>query len=322
MEHNGKAYKLHIGDPAVSAHGGQIRGREIRSDFSVNTNPYGMPPKVKCALSSLEESCETYPSLSYRELRSAVAAYEKRTYLSSAAPMREALSEDHIVVGSGASELIMALAHANREKKVLLQAPAFSGYERAFLTASCDVRYMEQGTDFSIASTVPSKIRESKPDIVMLAQPSNPVGAMCDPALLKEIVSACIETGSLFVSDECFLVFLERAGERSVASQMLADANFVVLRAFTKAFAMPGVRLGYALCSKRDTANALRAQLPEWNVSGIAESLGVIALSEADLIKEQAASIREERKELEAELVKRGCNTVKGEANYIFFSSD
>jgi len=120
-------------------HGGDIYGdRKIRLDFSVNTNPFGMPEAIRAAVIQSAASWEQYPDCMERRMRSGLAEYYNRLESESpdpangpGAPRWEA---DDFLCGNGASDLFYTLAAALKPGKALLTAPAFSEYERASFT--------------------------------------------------------------------------------------------------------------------------------------------------------------------------------------------
>ena len=133
----------HLGNETYSLpggeHGGGMAPDQIRLDFSVNTNPFGMPEGVRKVLSDAAEPGGYYPDITSRLLREKILDHEKNHYQGT-----QSLQISQIVAGNGASELIMALAHAYSKvcsntypktfpkNAVMLQTPLFSGYERAF----------------------------------------------------------------------------------------------------------------------------------------------------------------------------------------------
>ena len=310
-------------------HGGNESSGRILLDFSVNTNPYGMPRSVRKAAVLAVQHGESYPDIACRQLREEICRYE-RSHFSGA----EDLQPQQILTGNGASELIMALAHASAKARVLLQSPLFSGYERAFQAAGADILYTQSGfghamskqtqpgCGYALSEHTPSRILDLRPDIAVLCHPGNPTGAMIPEALLRQITQACICTGTLLAVDECFLPFVRDCRERSSARFLQTGCNLVILRAFTKLYAMPGIRLGYAVWSDQETADRIAGHLPEWNISVQAQEAGLAALREESYVAETTLRIRKERERLREALEAAGLVTVPGEANFIFLYSD
>ena len=297
-------------------HGGYVASDRILLDFSVNTNPYGMPQSVREAVIRAAQLGECYPDITSRRLREEICGYERTHYRG-----EENLLPEQILPGNGASELIMALAHAYPKAHVLLQAPLFSGYERAFRAAGADILYTQTGPGYTLSKHTPNQILDSKPDIAVLCHPGNPTGAMIPDELLRQITQACIRTGTLLAVDECFLPFVDAYRERSSARFLQTGCELVILRAFTKLYAMPGIRLGYAVCSDQETADRISCHLPEWNVSVQAQEAGLAALREESYVTKTTLRIRAERSRLKDALETLGLRTVPGEANFIFLYS-
>ena len=109
-------------------HGGDIYRNQIRLDFSVNTNPLGMPDSVREALHQAVEEAEHYPDIHAQELANAVAEQLR-------------ISEKKLVFGNGASELFHAVLHAVKPSKILIPVPSFYGYEYAAKAADSHIKY-------------------------------------------------------------------------------------------------------------------------------------------------------------------------------------
>jgi len=92
-----------------------------------------------------------------------------------------------------------------------------------------------------------------------------------------------------------------------------------MLRAFTKSHAMAGLRLGYALCGRAETAARLRDCAQPWAVSAPAQAAGLAALEEHEYLERLHALLREQRPFLAAGLARLGCRVVPGEANFLLF---
>ena len=156
-------------------------------------------------------------------------------------------------------------------------------------------------------------------DMVFLCQPNNPTGQVTPPALVERLISRCADCGAVLVVDECFLDFLPDR-DALTAERFLNDApNLVILKAFTKLYAMAGVRLGYALCSDTALLAGMQAAGQPWAVSGLAQAAGLAALQECAYAEEVRALIEAERPRLAAGLRALGLYVIEGRANYLLF---
>lgn len=297
-------------------HGGNIYGNEIEYDFSVNLNPLGPPKSVQDALVAALNHVEEYPDPEYRELRRGLANYWQ-------------LAEEQIVPGNGASELIPGIIRTLSPKTCMVTAPCYSGYETALnaATPSCRIHRipLRAEDDFTLPENTCQEIARVKPNLLILTNPNNPNGKRISANCLREIADACRTEGTVLLMDECFLA-LSGGDEDSLIHCIRSEAlPAVVLRAFTKTFAIPGVRLGYAVCSA-PMAERIQRELPEWNLSVFAQYAGTAALEAAaggtsGYLAASVEMIAREREYLTAELESLGFRVFPSDANYILFQS-
>ena len=290
-----------------TVHGGDVYRNEVRLDFSVNLNPLEMPaPAAEAIMAGLEE-IHQYPDPKQQKLRESIASFE-------------GLSPEHIICGNGASELIMAAVHAVKPKKALVTAPCYAGYAAALMAedAVMEEYPLREENGFALDEGMLERIAADT-DIVFVTDPNNPNGKLISTDLKKEIAGKCAEHGAVLVIDECFLPLTGEWEDRKDISD-----GALHLRAFTKTFAIPGIRLGYMVSRDRELLESIRRHLPEWNVSRIAERTGEAAakvIAETDYIERSVRMIREERAYLAGELAACGIRVYPGEANYLLIRS-
>lgn len=286
-------------------HGGEMYDKNIRLDFSININPFGMPETVKNKIISEIEAYKNYPDDFCRELRNAIA-------------QKENISEDWILCGNGAADMIYRLCYAKRPKKALLLAPTFSEYEKALLQVGCKIDYyqLQEGQNFSIQEDFFSFLKEEL-DIVFLCNPNNPVGNIIPMPILERINDICKENGIFLAIDECFMEFTEK--KNSMIKKIGENPHSCIIKAFTKTYAMAGIRLGYIICSDRNLLHKIKEAGAPWSVSIPAQKAGIAALKEKEYLLKTIAYLKEEREFLEKELKKLGCIVFPSEANYILW---
>ena len=291
--------------PSFSTHGGDIYSRDIQYDFSANINPFGLPEGVKRALVENINRYQAYPDPECRELREAIAA-------------REGVTTDTVVCGNGAADLIYRLVWSLKPHKALLPAPTFSEYERTLLSVNGDIShyFTREQDNFSLSGDFLKAIPGQ--DMVFLCSPNNPVGNCVDSGLLTHIVETCRRCGALLVLDQCFLDFV-RDGARYAVSP---SQNIVILKAFTKIYAMAGLRLGYLLCGDTALAEKVRRCGQCWSVSVPAQAAGVAALRETDYVTRTVELINQERDFLSASLRKFGFHVYPSQANFLLFGCE
>lgn len=288
-------------------HGGDIYRNRVTLDFSVNVNPCGFPDEIRQALLTAVEAGGRYPDMEAEKLKAAVG-----NWLS--------VSPGHLLFGNGASELFMAVFHALRPEETVIPVPAFSGYEYAARAAGSRIRFSaaEGKNGFRPGDEL---FRALTPDVrlLCLANPNNPTGALLEEAYLVSLLEHCRRQRITVLLDECFVEFCE--GNPSMLKNLERFPDLILVRAFTKSFAIPGVRLGYLVCENKALLEKIGRQLPEWNLSCFAQAAGRACARCQDFIEETAARVRNDRKMLEEGLKQLGLRTFPGQANFILLFS-
>lgn len=286
-------------------HGGDVYGHRVEVDFSVNLNPLGMPGSVREALVSAAGDCGVYPEPGNRALGRAIG---------------EALEvpEQCIVCGNGASELLMAVVHALRPRRTVIPVPSFYGYEHAAAAWGGEMVFhplRKQGR-FQYDAGIYEALTPGT-DLLFLANPNNPTGQLAEREYLWQLCTYCRERQIRVVLDECFLELCGEGDRYSFLSCLGEFPNLLVLRAFTKTYAIPGVRLGYLACSDRTVTEGVGAQLPEWNLSVFAQRAGVAALKERAYLAHSRNVVMRERRRLAEGLRSCGVQVFEGDACFL-----
>lgn len=307
-------------------HGGDILSYEKQFqkkplDFSVNVSPLGLPPGVKQAVVEALDGSEEYPDTRCRELREALAAYH-------------GVGPDWILCGNGAADLIDRLGYVLAKEQearlkgndILLTAPTFTEYrfalERAGLSCVAYPLSLENG--FAIQEDFLEWIT---PELtaVFLCEPNNPTGKTTDRDLLIRILEKCRACSVRLIIDECFQDFLDDPDAHTMQTYLKeepANTGLLLLKSFTKTYAMAGIRLGYCLCADKRFLEQMEQAAQPWAVSNLAQAAGMAALKEQDYKVRMHHLVRTERNRMQAELEKAGCRQVQGEANYLLFRHD
>ena len=296
------------------SHGGNAAfesGNENIIDLSANINPLGLPTGVSHAIISEISKLMSYPDNSSRKLRDKIAEFEN-------------VDPEWIFCSNGGSDIIFWLPRAMKAKKVMLMAPTFSDYERSAASYGANIihHFLSVDNDFDIDRGLIDAVRHNQPDLIYICNPNNPTGRLTDINLIRELLDIFKANNSYVAIDECFLDFTDGASNHTSKVFLEDYSNLIILKAFTKLFTMPGVRLGYALCSSKEIIDSLYFHGPDWAVSNLAQSAGIAALEGADaFVKATVEYVSEERNKLENELMLLGYQTFEAKANYIFFRS-
>jgi adenosylcobyric acid synthase len=288
-------------------HGGTIRryaevsGRGMGEilDFSASINPLGPPEWLRDVIAANLRDIVHYPDTSCRSLIEAVAA-------------RYGCQVAEVLPGNGSTEILFLLPRALEAKRALIPVPAYSDYERA--SAASEIPFvnipMPSETGFAPDPTIIGRaLREG--DLVFIGHPVNPSGTTCRAEEIRHL--ARWHPAAVFVIDEAFLDFV-KAGDSLTVNR---PENVVVVLSFTKIFAIPGLRLGFAVAAPA-VVEKLRRLQPCWTVNSLAQAVGERAAADTAFIEETKKFIALRREEL-----RRGLESVRhltvfpGEANYL-----
>ncbi len=289
-------------------HGGDVYRYEHCLDFSANCNPLGTPQSVKQAITDCLDDLGDYPRVGCDPLKEAIAAYEHT-------------QKEYLICGNGAADLIFSLCRAQNPKRALLLAPTFAEYEQALVSVGCEIAryYLEESADFCVKENYLQILQKEKPDIIFLCNPNNPTGITMPQKLLEAILGTCAECGIFMVVDECFLDFIKEPERHSLKRKLAEYPNLFLLKAFTKRYAIPGVRLGYGFCSDRSVLERMEAVTQPWNVSTMAQQAGLAALKENEYVEAGRQLVFGESVWMKEKMARLGLKVYPSEANYIFF---
>ena len=309
----------------MDIHGGEIYDKNIWLDFSVNTNPLGMPEEAAKQLAKSISVCERYPDDACFFLREKLAAHYRAQGYSDITP-------GQILCTAGASEGILAVVRALDIKKrrdnspdrsrlrALLPVPCFSEYERSLISVEADIYFwqMDEQTGFCLTEQILTDLTDDI-DLLILCNPNNPVGNLADRELLQRILSECREKGICVAVDQCFLEFAEEYRRYDLTGCLTEFSNLVIINAFTKTYAFAGLRLGYLMCSDVGFLRECSDQMPCWSVSIPAQTAGEAALDSTEYMEQSRRLIREERIYLKTELEREGFLVLPGTADFLCF---
>lgn len=289
-------------------HGGDIYRHQNVTDFSVNSNPLGPPEAVIEALREGAGQIHHYPDVECEKLREAIGAFEQ-------------VPPEEILCGNGAAELFFAAVFAERPRRGLLTAPAFAEYGRALQAVGAKSEFypLREEDQFQVGEDFLERITP-KTDLVFLCSPNNPTGQPIRRSLIRKVLEKCEACGARLILDECFLDFLEAPKEYEALELKKDHPQMLVVKAFTKTFAMPGVRLGYGISGDREFLGRMRTMLQPWNVSLLAQAGGAAALNNAEAyLAKTRQVVAREREYLRRNLEDLGFQVYGSQANYLFF---
>lgn len=298
-------------EPAEAAHGGRVYeaarlwgiAPEEVIDFSANINPLGPPPGALAAI----ENC-----LGPARLR----AYPDSYAFISALGEKHGVAPDEIVVGAGSAALMFAALRALLPATALVLEPGFDEYFRACAAVKAQVtriRLTEKNNFATDFGALVRLIETRQCDLVILNSPHNPTGR----SYAREDVLALLDVAE--ANDVAVLLdeaFIDYAPQASQLRNAVSKKRVVVLRSLTKFYAIPGLRVGYAVCAA-EMAATIRKQIDAWPVSTIALEAGRAALAAGEYEAETRRLNTQAREEFAAALREIGLFVFPSEANFL-----
>ena len=296
-----------------STHGGNIykKAKELGIsenqilDYSANISPLGIPSHIKKAMVDAIEGTINYPDPDCTALREAIGR-------------QDGVEPDCVTCGNGGADLLYRLAFGLKPKKVLLPVPAFVEYEEAMTAAGARMVYETMDEDFHIREDMTERITEDT-DLVILCNPNNPTGLLTPRRQVLAVLERAKEMHCRVLVDECFLEICREEEQYTVKSYLKEYPNLMILKSFTKLYAIPGVRLGYLLCADREVIAQVNRAGQVWSVSHIAQCAGVAALSHPEYKAAVIDAVEKECIYMKKEMANLPLTLYDGRANYLFF---
>lgn len=180
------------------------------------------------------------------------------------------VSEEYILVGNGAAELINTLGRI-LHGSMALPLPAFNEYVRCF--RDCDIHPLRSADcDFGFdLNALKEAARQN--DNLVLVNPDNPSGAFLHKEELFELLDVCAEAGTRCVIDESFVDFAEPELRFTLFDDAVLKQypSLIVIKSVSKSYGVPGLRLGLIASADSELMDAMRSFLPIWNINSFAE---------------------------------------------------
>ncbi|MBC8591411.1 pyridoxal phosphate-dependent aminotransferase [Wansuia hejianensis] len=288
---------LHGGD--LLSYEDSYKGELI--DFSSNINPLGPPKGLYEKLIESFHTLNSYPDIQYRKLKASIGKYLN-------------CNKDNVVVGNGAVEILNNFIFTG--KRILVFTPSFSEYELRAIAHGKEVKRIPYKEDFTIDTSI-IKEEIKKGDLLILGNPNNPTGLRIEKDVLLQVYEIIRKKEGYLLLDEAFYEFCPSDYDSIELFKDKDYENIGIIRAATKFFALPGIRLGYGCASRKKVEELKKIELP-WTINSLADSAGQFIFKDKEYIKNSRAYIERERKYLLKELKKiPGIKVYDTQVNYI-----
>jgi len=274
--------------------------------LDANENPYPFPEAVARRIGELAagDLLSRYPDAGATELRRALAGYT-------------GVLPEQIMVGNGSDELILnILLTFGTGGRVLITNPTFSMYKIHALVAGARPIPVPRRGDFSL--DVPALVcyaRQPESRVIFICSPNNPTG---NASSIEEIESVLCQVSCLVVLDQAYLEF----GGEDCRPLLEKYPNLIILRTFSKAFSLAGLRVGYMLANP-DVLRQMQKVKQPYNLNSFSQAAAITVLGNREVFQQQIQAILRER-----EALRQGLQAIEGvtayptAANYILFRTN
>lgn len=279
------------GDAALRLHAGE--------------NPYGASPHALAAAAAQLECVHRYPEQPDADLLAALARHHQ-------------VSPDRISLGNGIDEaiLLLVLAVADEERPTVVTGGTFLSYAESLRAARRPFRTCPLDGYGQPVDEVAEQLRRGAA-LAFVCNPHNPTGSLLDLADLVVLRDAAVEGGGVLVVDEAYA---EYAGPDFTSAQSMAaeEHGVAVLRTFSKAYGLAGLRIGYLIADPTVTAAVERARgaLP-YGVNRLAQHAALAALADQRHMRESVAAVADTRVRFREQLLAMGLDSPPSHGNFV-----
>ncbi|MDZ4168520.1 MAG: histidinol-phosphate transaminase [Coriobacteriia bacterium] len=258
--------------------------KDVRADVMLasNEHPLNLPAEV---VSKLKErladfNFNRYPDPTATELRKLLAE-------------ANGLDPENVLIGNGGDELIfdLLLAWGGPGRKLLDTPPTFSMYAIDATVTGTEVVRIPRQADFSLdEAAILARVAEGDIDLIMLANPNNPTGNLIDEGFLIDLLKA---TDAIVLVDEAYFEF----SRHTMRPHMTRHPNLVLLRTFSKAFSLAGLRVGYLL-GHADVVRELMKVRQPYSVNAFSQWVASVVFRERVAFEQSISEIMRGRDQL------------------------
>lgn len=292
---------------SLAAHGG-YRSAQVPAAVRMNANESPFPPPAEwrreLALAIEKIDFHRYPDRDALELREGIAALH-------------GVHRDEVFCANGSNEALqcLLLAFGGAGRSALVFEPTYTLHAHIAQLTATDVH--TGGRDASLRidpSHARALMADLRPEIVFVCSPNNPTGRSEDPAVVRDLVASA---PGLVVVDEAYGQF-STFSALSLRDGAPESAGLVVVRTFSKTWAMAGARLGYLVADPEIVEGCRRAALP-YHVSVQTQVAGLLALEHVTEMEDRVRAVAEARDALSRGLVTLDVDTWPSDANFCLF---
>ncbi|MBM7552469.1 histidinol-phosphate transaminase [Thalassobacillus pellis] len=262
---------------------------EVKKEFGLekivklasNENPFGFSPQVKKELPNLITGLEKYPDGYGTELRKKLSQELN-------------IKEEELIFGNGSDEIVQIICRTFLEPgtNTVMATPTFPQYKHNALIEGAELREVPTKEGYHDLDEMLHQV-DNNTRVLWLCTPNNPTGAHISSDEMEKVLSECPEH-VLIVIDEAYYEYMDASDAFDAVGAIGKHPNLIVLRTFSKAYGLAGLRIGYGIAAKELIATLDPAREP-FNTSTIAQAAAILALDDKEFLNDSIARNKENR---------------------------
>lgn len=275
--------------------------------YDLNLNPLGIPKSVTKELMHNLDSVGRYPDAYYDNLKNGIANYA-------------CCEPEHLVIGSGSSDLIRLYVSLIAPKKALLPVPSATEYETILSVYGCETDFYELRIEEDFKLDMLDFIANLSPeyDMVILGNPNNPTSQSIARDDIAKLAEICREYNIFLLVDEMYIEFTEKYEARTAVPLVKDYDNIAVLRSVSKFFAVPGLRLAYAVMNNETNMAIINMTATPNSISCLTAAACTAMLEDKEYIRDSRSAVFTERNLICSAMgTNKNLRLFKPSANYV-----
>ncbi len=274
-----------------------------------NENPLGPSPQAVEAMAAHLGDVRLYPDSDGYELRQALSAHLH-------------VPAEQFIIGRGSDEVMhfLAVAFLEAGDEVVMGDPPFSMYEISTKLMGATPVKVKLRADYAHDLRAMAAAMTDKTKIVYVANPHNPTGAMNDVMDIEAFLDA-VPPHVIVVLDEAYCEYVSRDDYPDSLRYVRDGRNVIVMRTFSKIYALAGLRVGYGITARPEILQAMRQVAEPFNVCNLGQWAAIASLADITQVPRSMAANEAGKAYLYTELFRMGLPYVPTEANFLLLDT-
>jgi histidinol-phosphate aminotransferase len=237
-----------------------------------NENPLGCSPKATEAVKRWAENMALYPDGSCSELSEALSS-------------KLGVKQEQLIFGAGSDQIVemIAQAYINTGDEAIMPIPSFPRYETVTRIMDGNPIEIKLNSDFRLDLAAYADSITEKTRIIWICNPNNPTGTIITSDEQRAFLDSVPES-ILVVLDEAYFEYAKGENYPESIKLLESHSNIIILRTFSKAFGLAGLRVGYAISSPQIISNLNKVRAP-FNVNAAAQSAALASIKDDEFLK-------------------------------------